>query len=86
VVEAAIMLEAGWRFFDRIWVVVVSRATAIARVTASRGLTPAEVERRIDAQLDNAERRRHADVVFENDGTLAALRAQVEAAWQALPR
>jgi dephospho-CoA kinase len=84
VVEAAIMLEAGWRFFDRIWVVIVSRETAIARVTASRGLARAEVERRIDAQLDNAARRRHADVVFENDGTLDALRAQVDAAWHAL--
>jgi dephospho-CoA kinase len=86
VVEAAIMLEAGWRFFDRLWVVVVSREVAIARVMASRGLDRAEVERRIDAQLPNAERRRHADVVFENDGSLDALRAQVEAAWQALPR
>jgi dephospho-CoA kinase len=85
VVEAAIMLEAGWRFFDHIWVVLVSRETAIARVTASRGLGRAEVERRIDAQLSNAERRRHADVVLENDGTLDALRGQVEAAWRAPP-
>lgn len=86
VVEAAIMLEAGWRFFDRIWVVLAGRETAVARVTASRGLRRDEVERRIDAQLPNAERRRQADVVLENDGTLDALRAQVEAAWRALPR
>jgi dephospho-CoA kinase len=85
VVEAAIMLEAGWRFFDRIWVVLVGRETAVARVTASRGLAPDEVERRIDAQLSNAERRRHAALVIENDGTLDALRAQVEAAWRTLP-
>ena len=86
VVEAAIMLEAGWRFFDRLWVVVVSREVAIARVMASRGLDRAEVERRIEAQLPDAERRRHADVVLENDGSLDVLRAQVEAAWQALAR
>ena len=85
VVEAAIMLEAGWRFFDRIWVVLVDRETAVARVTASRGLARDEVERRIDAQLGNAERRRHADVVLENDGPLEALRGQVEAAWRTLP-
>ena len=84
VIEAAIMLEAGWRFFDRIWVVVVSREVAIARVTASRGLARAEVERRIDAQMSNAERRRVADLVIENDGTVAELRAKVEAAWHAL--
>jgi dephospho-CoA kinase len=84
VIEAAIMLEAGWRFFDRIWVVVVSRDVAIARVMASRGLARAEVEQRIDAQMSNAERRRVADLVIENDGTVAELRAQVEAAWHAL--
>jgi dephospho-CoA kinase len=86
VIEAAIMLEAGWRFFDRIWVVVVSRETAIARVMASRGLARAEVEQRIDAQMSNAERRRVADLVIENDGTVAELRARVEAAWHALRR
>jgi len=84
VVEAAIMIEAGWRFFDRIWLVTVSRETAIARVAASRGLSRAEIERRIDAQMPEAERRKHAHLVIENDGSLDALRAQVEAAWRTL--
>jgi dephospho-CoA kinase len=84
VVEAAIMLEAGWRFFDRAWAVIVDRETAIARVTASRGLSREAVERRIDAQMPNAERRRHVDLVIENDGTPAELRVRVEAAWQQL--
>ena len=84
VVEAPVMLEAGWKFFDRIWVVVVSREVAVARVMASRGLSREEVERRIDAQMSNAERERHADLVIRNDGTLAELRAQVEAGWRGL--
>lgn len=84
VVEAAIMLEAGWRFFERVWVVVVDRETAIARVAASRGLSAADVARRIDAQMSNEERRRRADLVLENDGGLDALEAQVDAAWAAL--
>jgi len=82
VVEAAIMLEAGWRFFDQLWVVVVERERAIARVTGSRGMTAAEVARRIDAQMPEAERRRLADVVIDNNGTPAELRAQVDAAWR----
>ena len=86
VVEAAIMMEAGWQFFDRVWVVVVRPETAVGRVTASRGLSAAEVERRIAAQLSNAERERRADVVIHNDGSLAELRAQVEAAWRGLSR
>lgn len=84
VVEAAIMLEAGWRFFERTWVVIVSRETAIVRVMASRGLSRNEVERRLGAQMSNDERRRLADRVIENDGDLEALRAQVEDAWASL--
>ncbi len=84
VVEAAIMMEAGWTFFDEVWVVVVEPATAIARVTASRGMTPDEVQRRIAAQMTSAERRARATRVIENDGTPAELRAQVEAAWRAV--
>jgi len=86
VVEAAILIEAGWRFFDRIWLVTVGRETAIARVRAARGLERAEVERRMGAQLPDAERRRVADVVIANDGTPAELRARVEAAWRTLVR
>ena len=84
VVEAPVMLEAGWRFFDRVWVVVVSPEVAIARVTASRGLSRDEVQRRLAAQMSNAERERAADLVIRNDGTLAELRAQVEAGWRGL--
>src|SRR5262249_4948348 len=85
VIEAAILLEAGWRdMMDRLWVVSVDRETAIARVAASRGVTRPEVERRIDAQMADEERRRLADRVIENRGTLAALRAEVERAWREL--
>lgn len=85
VVEAAILAEAGWRsLFDRLWVVSVSPATAIARVMASRGMTREEVERRLAAQMPDAERRRLADVVIENEGSLDELRARVEEAWTRL--
>jgi dephospho-CoA kinase len=83
-IEAAAMLEAGWRFFDAIWVVSASPETAIARVTASRGITREDVERRLAAQMPEAQRRALAQVVIENDGTLDDLRTQVEAAWRAL--
>jgi dephospho-CoA kinase len=87
VVEAAVLLEAGWRaLVDRLWVVSVSRETAIQRVSATRGLARTEVERRIDAQLSDAERRRAADLVIENDGSLDALRVAVEQAWRTLGR
>lgn len=83
VVEAAVLIEAGWRpLVDRLWVVSTDRETAIGRVVASRGVSRADVERRIDAQLGDAARRREADLVIDNSDGLDELRAQVEAAWR----
>ena len=86
VIEAALLLEAGWTpLVDRVWVVSVRPETAIARVVASRGLNRAEVERRLAAQMTDDARRRLADVVIENEGSPEELRARVEEAWRALP-
>jgi dephospho-CoA kinase len=84
VVEAPVLMEAGWQFFDEVWVVIVEPETAVARVTASRDMTAAEVRSRLAAQMSNAERIRRADRVLHNDGDLHALRAEVEAAWRAV--
>lgn len=85
VVEAAIMLEARWTFFDRVWVVSVTRETAIARVLARNPhLTRDDVERRLAAQMSDDERRARAQLVIDNNGSLAALRTAVEQAWRTL--
>src|SRR5689334_23329913 len=82
VVEAAMLLEAGWRtLVDRLWVVSAPHERAVERVVASRGLTPVEAARRAEAQLPDAERRREADLVIENDGSRESLRVEVERAW-----
>jgi dephospho-CoA kinase len=83
VVEAAVLIEAGWqRLVDEIWVVTTSREHAIERVMASRGLSRPEVERRIASQLSDAERTREASSVIANDGTLAELRAHIGRLWR----
>jgi phosphopantetheine adenylyltransferase/dephospho-CoA kinase len=82
VLEAAVLFEAGWEpLVDEIWVVVVERATAVERAVARGGLTAAQVEARIDAQLSNDERRRRAHVVLDNSGDEAALVRQLHAQW-----
>jgi dephospho-CoA kinase len=89
VVEAAVLIEAGWQWLvDEIWVVVTSRDHAIERVVASRGVSRTDVERRLASQLSDAERAQQAERVFANDGTLADLQAELERAWRerAVPR
>lgn len=83
VVEAAVLVEAGWQWLvDEIWVVTTTHVQAVERVMASRGLSRAEVERRIASQISDAERTREAVCVIANDGTLAELRSRIEQCWR----
>jgi dephospho-CoA kinase len=85
VLEAPVLLEAkGTGLVDRIWVVTAPHPAIHERLAASRDLTPEEIEARMAAQLSDAERRAHADLVIENDGDVAALRRRVAAAWRTL--
>lgn len=85
VLEAAVMLEAGWnRSTDEVWVVIVEPDIAVARAVARDGLDPAAVRSRIASQLSNAERSARADVVIDNSGTLEEFMTRLEATWGAL--
>ena len=79
VLEAAVLLEAGWQdFVDEVWVAVVDAETAIARTMKRDGVDRAAVQSRIDAQISNEERIAVADVVFDNSGTENDLMAELE--------
>jgi len=83
VVEAAVLIEAGWQWLvDEYWVVTSSHERAVERVMASRGLSRAEVERRIASQIADAERTAGASCVIRNDRSLDELRAAVERCWR----
>ena len=85
VLEAAVLLEADWTpLADQVWVVIASPDIARERVVRRNGLTPEQADQRIAAQLTNDERAARADVILENNGTLADLRERVDAAWDTL--
>ncbi len=82
VLEAAILFEAGWQDLgDEVWVCIVDREVAIARAMARDASDRAGIERRLDAQLSNAERIARADVVVDNNGTPDQLLAQLRRHW-----
>ena len=87
VVEAIKLIEAGMhRAYDALWVVTAPREVQIERLVRERGMTHDEATLRVDAQPPQEEKAALADRVLVNDGTLAQLRARVEAAWEQLPR
>ena len=87
VVDAIKLIEGGLsREMDAVWVVTCPRAAQVRRLIETRGLTDAEALARIEAQSSQEEKVRHATVVIHNDGTLADLERQVDAAWLLLPK
>ena len=81
-VEAAILIEANWQsVFDEIWLITAAKDFVIARVERERGLKPEQTEARIKAQLPDEERRKHATIVIENNGTIAQLQQQLATIW-----
>ena len=85
VLEAAVLFEAGWmEGLDETWVVVVDPTTAAERAMARDGLNADAVQKRIAAQLSNAQRTARADVVIDNSSDLGSLHRQLEAHWRRL--
>ncbi|HIC49558.1 MAG TPA: dephospho-CoA kinase, partial [Dehalococcoidia bacterium] len=82
VVEAAILIEAGWKsVFDEIWVVIADREEVINRLGVRNGLSRDDAVRRIDSQMSDNERIEHGDVVVENTGSMEDLQTRVHSLW-----
>ncbi len=85
VLEAAVMIEAGWQdLVSEVWVVAVSRDTARERLMARNNFSAEEADKRIDSQITNDERLKHADVLISNDCSMEAAAHRVRRAWTGL--
>jgi dephospho-CoA kinase len=85
-VEAALIIEAGAaKRFDRLIVVTCSDEQRVVRFAARHKLAldaaRKEVERRMAAQLPEAEKIKVADYVIDNSGSLDKTREQVRQVW-----
>lgn len=82
--DAPLLVENGLHHGLReVLVVTAQPQTQLQRLVQRDGLTPAQAQARMDAQMPVAEKARVATHVFANDGALADLEAQVAAFWTA---
>ena len=87
VLEAAVLLEAGWQdLVDEIWVTTVKVATAAARLMARNGLSESQAMARIQSQMSAKERLERADVKIDNSDSLEDLKRRVERQWKLLQK
>ena len=79
VVEAALIHESGKKgLFEAVISVTCDRETAISRLAARDGMTRAQAEARLSAQMGAGEKADASDYVIDNSGTLDETRRQVE--------
>ncbi len=69
---------------DEVWALEVSPETALARLATERHMDPADARARIAAQVTNEARRRLADRVIDNEGSLEHLHRALDDALAAL--
>ena len=85
VLEAAVLIEAEWQdLADEIWVVAVAPEAARKRLMGRNNFTEEQAQARIDAQISNEERLKHADVAIDNDGALKDFIEAIDAEWERL--
>eukprot|EP00817_Percolomonadidae_sp_ATCC50343_P003935 CAMPEP_0117427564 /NCGR_PEP_ID=MMETSP0758-20121206/7394_1 /TAXON_ID=63605 /ORGANISM="Percolomonas cosmopolitus, Strain AE-1 (ATCC 50343)" /LENGTH=407 /DNA_ID=CAMNT_0005213291 /DNA_START=841 /DNA_END=2061 /DNA_ORIENTATION=+ len=82
IVEAAILIEAGWQdVMDETWCYAVPPNVAIERMVNTRGLNEEQAKGRLNAQLTNEERIKHATRVFWTDKDIEHQRTMVKKAY-----
>ena len=68
--------------FDEVVLVYVPEPLQLKRLMARDGLTEEEARKRLRAQISIEEKKRLADYVIDNSGTLENTRRQVDAFWR----
>ena len=73
-------------WFDQIWLVDVTEETQLSRLMTRSSLSQEEAEKRIAAQLSLREKRKRADVLIDNNGTVEETRHQIHDSLRKLER
>ncbi|MDR1797743.1 MAG: dephospho-CoA kinase [Clostridiales Family XIII bacterium] len=64
--------------YDEVWLVTADEDIRIERACARDGESPEAIRSRIKAQMPESEKRARADIIIENNGSIADLKNQIE--------
>ena len=82
VVEAALLFEAGWdTLVEEVWVTDTSEDIVVGRLKERNGLSEEEAKKRINSQMDRAERIERSDFVIDNSSDMAGLEIAIKELW-----
>ncbi|MGI9107036.1 MAG: dephospho-CoA kinase [Pyrinomonadaceae bacterium] len=84
-VDAALMIETGsYRRFDKLIVVHCRAELQLERLVKRDKLTVAEAQRRIAAQMPQAEKKKFADYLIDTSNSFAEIREQTQSVYEHL--
>ena len=82
VLEAAVLIEAGWETIGtETWVIEVNPEVAVRRIVLRNQISESEARSRIESQLTNQERAAKADVIITNNGSTERFFQEVKKYW-----
>ena len=82
--DIPLLIETGWhKEMDEVWLVAIEESVQTIRLCERNGYTVEEAKARIASQMPLTEKRKHSQVVIDNNGTLADLETQLNHLWQA---
>lgn len=85
VIEASQLIEAGWiKCVNQVWVTFIPESEAIKRLYERNKLSQDEARKRITLQISNADRIKHANVIFSTLWEREFTQQQVMKAWKML--
>ena len=85
IVDAAVLLEAGWDcLVDKILVVTAPFHAQLKRIKGQSDFSPVEIKGIMEAQLPQSEKIKRADFVIENEESVDKTREQVRKLWERL--
>jgi dephospho-CoA kinase len=85
VLDIPLMIEVGWQYLvQSLWLVYVDRETQLSRLQSRDKLTLSQAQARLAAQMPLEEKRKYADVIIDNGGSLEETKQQIQQAWKEL--
>ena len=82
VVDAALMIESGgYKRFDKVIVVHCQSEIQLERLMKRDDLSREEAERRINAQMSQQEKKKHADYLIDTSEGFESARQQTDVVW-----
>ncbi|MBE7092313.1 MAG: dephospho-CoA kinase [Clostridiales bacterium] len=79
VLDAPLLIEAGlYKRCQKVMLVISSEETRIQRAIKRSNLSKLEVQKRMERQLSDEERKKYADYIIDNEGTIQETLKQID--------